>query len=279
MKVRSILIRTADCAPWGDSLAMEQAAIKTVEGFRDWMFQQTQHTGLDGRRYGGWFDYEHITIKSHEGRWFQTLHNDAGETTLEQAFGPLCNDEGLWESQVWNVVKTLGLPWNEAKPELGWEVGPRVFRHLVTYVGVRSDGTGGGGGWAGGRSHYTPDGENYGQCIYGDWDWRWIVNKDNSPCGLPGGYGYGRIPAVAALGMSASYGHEMTHAFEIDSHNPVIFLLDPLTEAQKQQYLTKNMGFVYMKEAPVPVPVPSPTPTPVPVPVKPPRKKKWWQRW
>jgi len=134
----------------------------------------------------------------------------------------------------------------------------------VMVIGGKAAGTAGGGGWAGDRSAYDPaqpDGENYGQCIYADWDARWIVTRTNSPCGLDGGYGFGRIPWVADLGMSTSFMHEITHGFNMDSHNPVIFPpADPCTQAQKDQYMTLNPGFIYMRSVPVDTPPPPPPP-------------------
>lgn len=258
--IRAALIISSDAAPWAEDVI--PLAMKTLDATRNWYEHETGYT------FNTIFEAKRINRTM-----LQLQENDQGVVVTEGDNRTRDEyHEGLHEGRIWEAiyrpVADGGFGWH---PTL--DAGPyRTFRHLV--LGVLGpdevfDGDrgvigpcGGGGGWAGGRQGQSTiptdgsPGEDYGQCIYGNWDWRYFVTGLNSPANEGGPYDYGRFPTLAKQKLSGSSAHEASHAFGQDSHNPPIWLNNtgdggdgrsPMTAAQKQQFINNNRRFIEPK--------------------------------
>ena len=222
--VRCALVIPKDAEAWAEDAA--PLVENTIKAMRNWMEHETGYT----------FSYEY-QVKRVTKTLAELQTNDAGNVTARDAFG-----EGIHEGRVYELFDT----------ELGWpktlDAGPyRTYRRWANVIG--------GGGWAGGRHGQSTiadgsPGEDYGECIYGDWDWRYFVTGTNSPGCAGGPYDDGRFPTLAAKELSGSSAHEATHMFGMDSHNPVIWLNNvenAMTAAHKQQFINNNRRFIEPK--------------------------------
>lgn len=96
-----------------------------------------------------------------------------------------------------------------------------------------------GGGFASG-------GFESGVAIVGDWGiTAWLTGFAAPCCEIRYG-AYFCTSGNFTWSVHADIGHELTHVFGIDSHNPYIRLFDPMTDAQKQQLVNNNRLFLHL---------------------------------
>lgn len=254
--MRAAMILPSDCMSWADHAP--PLARKSVEIFRDWCIEETDRAGK-----GKWgFDFEFTAHQSVQPRsYFHT--NQQGVFEVDP------HGDMIWETRAWDVVR------NELKWPV-WEGGVRrgdqEFRWMVTVIH--------GGGVALGRAtpwdHYDRElftheqTGDYGQALYGDWDWRFLVTGINAPTAGP--YGNARFAEGRRDRISISYNHEGCHCLNMDCHNPVLWPgLDNhhMTPAHVEQYLKYNAAFISKQGSSVIVPELPPEPVPIPPPPNP----------
>jgi hypothetical protein len=109
---------------------------------------------------------------------------------------------------------------------------------------------------------------DYGQALYGDWDWRFLVTGLNNSCMGP--YGSARFADARTKRISPSFLHEAMHMFNTDCHNPVLWPglnSHHMTQAHKDQFVKYNAAFI--RKVGVVEPELPPEPEPIPPPPNP----------
>jgi hypothetical protein len=97
----------------------------------------------------------------------------------------------------------------------------------------------GGGGWAGG-THNQGGNLDYGKMLLGDWGIHQALLNETAPCGFL--FPPARPGALYCCGDS--YGHEILHTMDVDSHNPVVGLGDVLSTQQRRDLKNHNRAFL-----------------------------------
>jgi hypothetical protein len=92
----------------------------------------------------------------------------------------------------------------------------------------------GAGGWAGGNYFKVQRNQSYGYALVGDWGLRYALTGQFSPCD----------PYRDASNPNRVFGHELLHSMGVDSHNPVVFLGDPLSATQRRDLWRLNKEFL-----------------------------------
>lgn len=144
----------------------------------------------------------------------------------------------------WDIPKTMseisgqldacGAPETDVMVEImGWAVQDGIV--TINYGGNASIGRVwfvliGGGGWAGGT--YAGGKHDLGYMLLGDWPLEFDLTGQHSPC-----------DPYSSAG-SGSFGHEIMHSMDVDSHNPVIFTGYPMSDAQRRDLLNHNKSFL-----------------------------------